>query len=36
MVCYRHGIPFVETLEGLKEAVKQRLEATIEQQRGHS
>jgi hypothetical protein len=36
MVCYRHSIPFVETLEGLKEAVKQRLEATIEQQRGHS
>jgi len=34
MVCFRHGIPLVETLEELTETVKQRLEKVIKQ-RGH-
>ena len=35
MVCLRHGIPLVETLEELTETVKQKLEKAIKQ-REHS
>ena len=35
MVCFRYRIPLVETLEELKETVKQRLE-NVMKQREHS